>query len=199
MDSQVVIYTQAYNAEITIGRAIENILSQNFCGLDPLYIVVNNGSTDSTGEIIDQYARNCSWICPVHFYVYINRPWIPMMSLICRSKGEGWFFQLDADDEYAPDFFESMYGFVLENDLDIAACGVDLVDQTKNVIIDSRSVENDLVIRKDELADMYIHYRRFFMEQWGKIYKLQLVKERHTAMDRGFIRAPITDFDYYIL
>ncbi len=195
MSHQVLIYTQAYSAERTIGRAIESVLSQDFCGLDPLYVVVNNGSTDSTGEIINQYARGCSWIHPVHLDSPMTAASVYVLSNMWQLIKDGYFFYLDADDEYCSDFFESMYGFILDHDLDMATCGVDLVDQATNEIIGGRSVESNLIIEREEFADMYIHYRRFFMERWGKLYRLRLVKEWYAKVKKGLWR-PTVDFEY---
>ena len=45
----------AYNSEKYIGAAIESILNQTFTDFE--FIVINDGSTDKTPEIIDSYAR----------------------------------------------------------------------------------------------------------------------------------------------
>ena len=45
----------AYNAEKTIGRTIESVLAQTYPDLE--IVVVNDGSTDSTLAIVENYAR----------------------------------------------------------------------------------------------------------------------------------------------
>ena len=49
------IVVPAYNIESYIGRCLESIIKQEYKNLE--IIVVNDGSTDSTGEIIDRYAE----------------------------------------------------------------------------------------------------------------------------------------------
>jgi glycosyltransferase involved in cell wall biosynthesis len=47
---QVVFFTQAYNAEKTLRRAVDSILAQTYTNF--VYYIVDNGSTDGTGEMI---------------------------------------------------------------------------------------------------------------------------------------------------
>ena len=49
------IGTRAYNAENTVVRALDSILEQSMPGFE--YWIVNNGSTDNTGSILDEYAK----------------------------------------------------------------------------------------------------------------------------------------------
>ena len=50
----------AYNAEATVGRAIESILSQSFEDFE--FIIVNDGSSDGTLGVIKSYAKRDSRI-----------------------------------------------------------------------------------------------------------------------------------------
>lgn len=49
-----------YNRENMVGRAIESILNQTYQNFE--FIIVDNGSTDQSGEIADSYAENVSGI-----------------------------------------------------------------------------------------------------------------------------------------
>ncbi|MEL6971128.1 MAG: glycosyltransferase family A protein [Bacteroidota bacterium] len=61
-----VIVIPAYNEADFLPRTIEAIIQQE---LPPAQLViVNDGSTDETGAIIDDYAKRYPWIKPVHSY-----------------------------------------------------------------------------------------------------------------------------------
>jgi len=55
-----VLVTPARNEEAYIERTIESVLKQT---VPPLrWVIVNDGSTDSTGEIVKRYLGRCSWL-----------------------------------------------------------------------------------------------------------------------------------------
>jgi len=55
---KVSIVIRAYNAEKTIERAVESALNQEFSKSHYEIIVINDGSTDKTKEIISKYEKN---------------------------------------------------------------------------------------------------------------------------------------------
>ena len=120
-----VIITPARDEESNITRTIQSVLAQTICPLE--WVIVNDGSGDRTGEILDRYARQFCWIRPVH------RP-----DRGARKSGVGvmeafqdgyrflravdWDFivKLDGDLSFDPDYFEKcFYHFSREDRLGI--------------------------------------------------------------------------------
>lgn len=58
------IILPCYNSEKTLNRCIDSILSQTFQDFE--LILVDDGSTDSTGDICDQFAKNNNRIVAIH-------------------------------------------------------------------------------------------------------------------------------------
>lgn len=58
------IIVPAYNIESHIGRCLDSILAQTHKRIE--IIIVDDGSTDGTGIIIDQYASIDQRIIPIH-------------------------------------------------------------------------------------------------------------------------------------
>lgn len=54
----------SYNFERYIGKCIDSILAQSYKNLE--LIIVNDGSTDNSRIIIDEYARKDSRITAIH-------------------------------------------------------------------------------------------------------------------------------------
>ena len=58
------IIVPVYNAEKTLRRCIDSILAQTYTNFE--LILVNDGSKDSSAEIIDEYADLDTRIIPIH-------------------------------------------------------------------------------------------------------------------------------------
>ena len=80
------------------------------------WVIVNDGSTDRTGSIIDEYARQYSWIRVVH---RVNRGFRKAGGGVVDAFNEGyqtiqsseWAFvvKLDGDLSFQPDYFEKCF------------------------------------------------------------------------------------------
>ncbi|MDH5436731.1 MAG: glycosyltransferase, partial [Gammaproteobacteria bacterium] len=84
-----------FNGAKTVKRAIESVLSQTYSALE--IIVVDDGSTDNTAEIVKSFSE------PVKYFYQDNAG-----VSVARNNGVGqaqgeWIAFLDADDWYYPD------------------------------------------------------------------------------------------------
>lgn len=113
-----VLLTSAYNEEGYITETIKSILSQT-C-LPQQWIIVSDGSTDSTDEIIKEYAENHTLMTYVRFQnpekITSNLGRISKRVVACIQEGlkhincnEFQFIgNIDADTTIRPDFFERL-------------------------------------------------------------------------------------------
>ena len=85
----------AYNSERTIGRAIESVLNQSRPADE--IIVVDDGSTDSTGAVVGTFGDNVTLIRQENAGASVARN-----TGIKTAKGD-WIAFLDADDEWLPE------------------------------------------------------------------------------------------------
>ena len=107
-----------YNREQLVGRAIECILAQTFRDFE--FIIVDNGSTDRSGQIADEYAAKDSRIRVIHRErgsIGAGRN-----TGLDAAKGEYIAF-IDDDDVPDSDFLEFLFNLAEENRADIAICG----------------------------------------------------------------------------
>jgi glycosyltransferase involved in cell wall biosynthesis len=63
-DFKITIITAVYNAEATIARCIESVISQNYKNIE--YIIIDGGSADNTFQIINKYEN--------HIHIKISEP-----------------------------------------------------------------------------------------------------------------------------
>jgi len=104
----VSIITPAYNAEPFIKRSIDSALSQSYANIE--LIIIDDGSTDSTAEIIKSYDDK-----RIRYLHQSNQGQGAARNYgIRESKGELITF-LDADDEYTTDKVKEQAEFLLSN------------------------------------------------------------------------------------
>lgn len=95
----------AYNAGQYIGEAIESVINQTFSAWE--LIIVNDGSTDNTLEIIKKYAAHEPRI---HYHSISNSGSARKPRRIAISLAQGdWIVGLDADDYLEKDDLEKLY------------------------------------------------------------------------------------------
>ncbi|MGC7870207.1 glycosyltransferase [Desulfosporosinus sp. SYSU MS00001] len=182
MSEHVIIFIQAYNAAETLNRAIESILNQtnnNFT----LY-VLDNGSLDDTRTVIMNYAGRDNRIIPMirdKNHLLDTDKTLPLITFIDQIKfqypSSCYFVNLDADDEYSVDFLEKMIDFVTENNLDIATCGTDWIDEKSGKIIKHKLLEKNIILDGQDFAEQFPIYRNFMVTVWGGVYSLELLQK----------------------
>ena len=104
-----------YNCEKHIKESIESVLNQTYD--DWNLILVNDGSTDTSGNICDEYAKKDSRIAVIH---QENRGVSAARNIgIISSKNEFFCF-LDSDDLYEPTALGKMVDILRDNSVDAA-------------------------------------------------------------------------------
>jgi glycosyltransferase involved in cell wall biosynthesis len=171
----LLIYTLAYNAERTIRRTADSIFSQTHG--DWRWYLVDNGSTDSTGASIREFAQRDKRIVPLANRT--NRVFEPgndWRDLVRAHDEDGFFCWIDADDVFKPDFFEKMFGFITANKLDIAVCGTDSIDAQTQEHIGTHVLEKNLILEKEGFSEHFIQYHKFMRSYWAKLFSLSIVR-----------------------
>jgi glycosyltransferase involved in cell wall biosynthesis len=175
MTGNVIVYTQVFNGAKTLRRTIESVLSQTYS--DFLYYIADCDSTDETGSIIAEYALRDSRIQPCRHSDSGFHHYIDDLTKICKKYQDGYWAMLDADDEYTPDFLEKMLVFINTNNLDVAVCGSDYIDEETYDFISARKEDNSIIIEGTGF-DLHFHvYMRHILTIWGKVYTLSLLRK----------------------
>lgn len=107
-----------YNRETMVARAIESILAQTCRDFE--FIIVDNGSTDRSGAIADEYATKDARVRVIHR----ERGNIGAGRNTGLDAARGDYITFIDDDDWAePDFLEFLLGLLMEYDADVAICG----------------------------------------------------------------------------
>ena len=175
----IYIRTCAFNAEKTLRRAIDSVLNQTYQNFQ--YHILDNGSTDRTGELVREYAARDSRIVP--YYNKVNRAFQEnpdFWNLSKRIPEDGFFCILDADDAYEPTFFREMLDFMMENRLEIAACGTIFVDGDSGRAVGERVLPQNILADTPKRMDVYFPVIHWNLRQvWGKLYSSKAAAARY--------------------
>jgi len=157
---KVSVLTPAYNAERYIWESINSILSQTFGDFE--YIIVDDGSTDKTWEIICAYAERDVRIIP---YQNQSNLWISATRnrLVSLSTTDYIVWQ-DADDISMDYRIEKLYAYMLEHpEVGICWGGLQFFDETGDISY-RLYLEDDSQVRKTI-------FRYSPLSQWVSIYR----------------------------
>jgi len=110
----VSVITPVFNREKFIGPAIESVIGGRFQDFE--YIIIDNGSTDRTKDVVRHYAKKDSRIRLIENY---NNRIAYSLNLGLKNAGGKYISQLDSDDLYTPDTLQSMTDF-----MEAAGCGL---------------------------------------------------------------------------
>ncbi len=175
-NTKVLFYTQAYNAEKTIRMAMDSVLSQTYGSLD--YYIMDNGSTDRTGEIVLEYMARDSRVRILKNEENIINAYHNFRLLFeAVDSHYDYFVMLDADDEYAPDFLEKALAFAQRNELDVICGGSDFIDSATKSVIGKRKLDGNMIIDNGpEIDAVFGACYQFFRTVWGKLIAFDIIK-----------------------
>jgi glycosyltransferase involved in cell wall biosynthesis len=118
--TRYVIITPVRDEEKHIATTIESVMAQTVPPLE--WVIVNDGSTDRTGEILDQYAAQVPWLEVIH---RPNRGFrksgggvVEAFSdglRVLRSQGWDYLVKLDGDLSFDKWYFEGCFAHFTEN------------------------------------------------------------------------------------
>lgn len=119
-----VVITPARNEEQYIGKTLASMATQTHPPLR--WVIVSDGSTDGTDEIVRKYQRHCPWIMLVRMADQRDRSFAAKVQCInaglehVKDLRADVVASLDADISFEPDYFE----FLLQRFEDNARLGV---------------------------------------------------------------------------
>lgn len=112
------VIVPVYNVRDYLIRCVESIISQDYTDIEVM--LIDDGSTDGSGEICDELAEKDNRIIVIHKK---NGGLSSARNIaLDMVKGEYIFF-VDSDDYIMPGILHELYHACVENNADIACCG----------------------------------------------------------------------------
>lgn len=163
------IIVPVYNAERYIRTCIESILNQTFQDFE--LILINDGSTDESGKICDEYAEKNKRIKVIHS---IHKGVSAARNRGLEENRHEYVTFIDADDYVSRRYLGTLYRIMRKNKADLViSCG-----KTVNGYKDGKAQNNSIskrkqierVVTKSEAYKYMLTDRQVITSVWGKLY-----------------------------
>ncbi len=171
-DQLISAIVPVYNVEKYIRECLDAILAQSYSSFEVL--LIDDGSTDSSGKICDEY---CGRDSRVRVFHKVNGGLSSARNKgLDEAKGEHICF-IDSDDVVATDYLEKLYNAVSADGIDMALCDVDssrLPDSSvKGLVNEQMSSAEAKKWLYDDRGREYV----LMVIVWNKMYSRRLFED----------------------
>ena len=148
-DYKVSVIVAAYNIQDYIVRCLESIANQTYKNLE--VIVVDDGSSDNTGKLADEFSENDKRFIVIHK----ENGGVSSARNIGIDVASGDFIGfVDGDDTIEVDMYEMLVNNAIKYDADISHCGYKVLENNRETFF----YETEKIIiqdRKKGLIDLF--------------------------------------------
>lgn len=174
------IVTTVYDAKDYIPRTVRSILAQSFTDFELL--LVEDGSPNGCGELCDELAKTDPRIRV--FHKENGGPASALNVGLDNARGDYIGF-VDSDDLVDPDLYETLLNAIRENDVRIASCNADAVDEQEkpvpgagvNINIAGRHMAMELLLDTFKTGGFY------GLLCWNKLFDIRLFRDKGVHFD----------------
>ena len=156
-----------YNADRYLNVCLDSLRAQHTPEMEFLFI--DDGSTDATGALLDQFARRE----PRARVVHVKNGGVSAARNLGLSMAQGRYIAfVDADDALEEEGLSRLYQFALRSGAQITSANHTLFDMRENKRV---PVNTEPVVQQPlEIVREIIHMHRIYNNLWNKLYDREL-------------------------
>ena len=177
MDVSVII--PVYNTENYLNACVDSILHQADVSLE--IILVDDGSTDTSPIICDDYAQKHENIHVLH--IQNSGPATAKNEGLKLAQGN-YIALTDSDDRMEPLMLHKMVSAGYKHDADIVCCNYKQIDEQGNVS-HLNSTNQQYVLNHEEGLTHFFSKDKIYSQCWTKLYKRQMLIDNKIENDPG--------------
>ncbi|QGU89791.1 glycosyltransferase [Erwinia sorbitola] len=172
-----------YNAGELFAPFMASLLAQTFEDLE--IIIVDDGSTDGSGERADEYARQKSNITVIHQ----ENGGVSCARNTGMKHIRGTYVTFpDADDILEPDLYSTLMAMVRTDDLDVAQCNALRTSSLYGpgtILIPLNRLRSTQIMSGTSWLDRALKTRRYLHVVWLGVYRVSLIKQANLQFVPG--------------
>jgi glycosyltransferase involved in cell wall biosynthesis len=161
----VSVIVPVYNQEQFLGRCLRSLKAQDFPREDYEVVVIDDGSSDGTGLILDLHRKDIRILRNE-----VNAGLPAALNMGIRSSSSLFTVRVDSDDYVNAEFIRVLYTFLAQNQyMDAVACDYYLVDDSETVLerrnCDDHPIACGIMFRTDQLIDVGLYDEDFLLHE----------------------------------
>ena len=167
---EISVIVPVYNAERFLSSCIDSIICQSFSNWE--LIIADDGSSDSSGMIADDYAQIDSRIKVIH----LERLGVSVARNICIDNSVGLFWAfVDADDVLEPTYLEELYFQAGHSNADITQCSFCFMDEDDRKVSEPVGI-NAIYSDSKSIMNAYFHGQQgdITTSVWAKLFRSEV-------------------------
>lgn len=180
MSDLISVIVPVYNMEQYLERCVNSIRCQTYQKLE--IILVDDGSTDASAGLCDQYAQEDSRIKVVH---KVNGGLSDARNAGLAIATGSYIGYVDSDDWIEPNMYQRMYEACVENQAQVAVCRYASVYKNQTIRSGSGKVT---AFDRDELLRIYVSDDDEYIvynSVWSKLFSRKVVEEELFPVGRN--------------
>ena len=174
------VIVPVYNTEEYVEKAIRSIMEQTYKNIEIL--VVDDGSTDKSGEICDRLAEEDDRVRVFHKENGGQATARNFALSVARGEYIGY---VDSDDWIAENMYDGMLHTLIDNDCDVCVCGRYAVTEEDIRPSFGSRVESVTVMDKAEAIRRFLVYDSVDSSVWDKLFKRSVIE--NVTFPAGYI------------
>lgn len=168
---EISIIVPVYNSVSYLPMCLDSVLSQDFSNFE--LIIVDDGSTDGSGELCDFYSKKDKRIIVIHKK---NGGVSSARNCGLKLSTGKYVCFIDSDDSIGRGFLKHAYEVSIKNRVDIYMSGIYLKKENDDII--SCAIENNIFIENGIINKEYkkeLLSRNYLSEPVAKLYNLKAI------------------------
>ena len=168
---QLSVIIPVYNTQEYLERCVNGVIANK--GINMEIILVDDGSTDTSPSLCDNYSSNYHFIKAVH--ISNSGPATAKNRGLEIARGE-YVAMIDSDDEPKHDMFERMINAAKKNDADIVCCNyLERYDDGSTRTFDYTN--ETTVLDHYHGVEHFLMKKKIYTQCWTKIYRLGMIEQ----------------------
>ncbi len=168
---EISVIMPVYNQAEFLGTAVRSVLAQDYADFE--LILVDDGSTDGSGEMCDAFAQEDGRVLVIHRE---NAGAAAARNAGLDDARGTWIAFVDADDYIGPSYLGTLHFIAVGQNVEIVIAPMEEFDGEPPAGPQESAVELRLISGREACMGMYSFYDYGFMFDalWGKIYRREL-------------------------